>query len=31
VLQLLHADIPAPAVEAIAGGNLRCLLQEVRL
>jgi predicted TIM-barrel fold metal-dependent hydrolase len=31
VLQLLHADIPSSAVEAIAGGNLRRLLQGVRL
>jgi hypothetical protein len=31
VLQLLHADIPAPAVEAVAGGNLRRLLREVQL
>lgn len=31
VMQLLHTDIPPSAVEAIAGGNLRRLLEEVRL
>jgi predicted TIM-barrel fold metal-dependent hydrolase len=31
MLQLLHADIPDSAVEAIAGGNLRRLLQGVQL
>jgi predicted TIM-barrel fold metal-dependent hydrolase len=31
VMQLLHADIPDAAKEAIAGGNLRRLLQEARL
>ncbi|MBN1139280.1 MAG: amidohydrolase family protein [Anaerolineae bacterium] len=30
-MQLLHADIPPAAAEAIAGGNLRRLLKEVRL
>jgi predicted TIM-barrel fold metal-dependent hydrolase len=31
VLQLLHADVPQSAVQAIAGGNLLRLLQEVKL
>ncbi|MBN1583038.1 MAG: amidohydrolase family protein [Anaerolineae bacterium] len=31
VMQLLHADIPPAAVEAIAAGNVRRLLKEVRL
>lgn len=31
VFQLLHTDIPPAAQEAVAGGNLRRLLEEVRL
>jgi hypothetical protein len=31
VLQLLHADIPTPAKESIAGGNLRRILREAEL
>ena len=31
VLTLMHADIPDGAKEAIAGGNLRRLLEEVAL